>query len=399
MKRIFTAFVVLILAGAGTAWAHKSSDAYLTISVSNHVVSVRLDVALRDLQEAIGLDANDDGAITWAELKSRESDLAAYISSRFGARTEGAKLDLAPWRLAVADHTDGSYAVLLSQAPLPASAKSIEVLYHLLFDVDAQHRGLASFHRLSTSGSIDSASFIFSPAATSHGFSFTAESRLGLIEFVREGVHHIWTGYDHILFLLALLLPAVVRREAHGGWMAVGSLNVALREVISVVTAFTIAHSFTLALAASGWLRLPSRWVESAIAASVIVAAFANLAPLRRANEGVGTTRTKQASRAFLSRPWLIAFAFGLIHGFGFASVLGELKMDRLSFGAGLFGFNLGVELGQLAVVAGFIPVAYLLRETWLYRRIALQGGSVAIMAIAGAWLAERAAGVSFMPF
>jgi hypothetical protein len=117
---------------------------------------------------------------------------------------------------------------------------------------------------------------------------------------------------------------------------------------------------------------LPSRWVESAIAASVAVAALNNLFPL------------------FQGRRWIAAFGFGLIHGFGFASVLGDLGLPRSSLLLALVGFNVGVELGQIAIVAAFLPLAYTLRQTWLYRRLVFAGGSTAVLAIAALWLVER---------
>jgi len=139
-----------------------------------------------------------------------------------------------------------------------------------------------------------------------------------------------------------------------------------------VVTAFTVAHSITLSLAALEVIDLPSRWVESAIAASVILAALNNLLVV------AGPGR------------WLFAFAFGLIHGFGFASVLSDLGLPHDSLLLALVAFNLGVELGQLAVVAVFLPLAWSLRDQWIYRRGLLAGGSLLVIAIASVWLVER---------
>jgi hypothetical protein len=160
-------------------------------------------------------------------------------------------------------------------------------------------------------------------------------------------------------------------------WQPVGGLRPAFADVIKVVTAFTLAHSITLSLATFGVITPPSRWVESAIAASVLIAALGNLF-------------------AFTNRHrWAAAFVFGLIHGFGFASVLSDLGLPRQVLLLGLLGFNLGVEAGQMLIVAGFLPIAFALRGTWLYRRAALVGGSLAIAAIAGIWFTERAFNIS----
>lgn len=190
-------------------------------------------------------------------------------------------------------------------------------------------------------------------------------------DYIREGVWHIWIGYDHILFLLSLLLPAVLRHVA-GRWQPVTGFRVAFVEVVKIVTSFTLAHSITLTLAVLGLIALPSRLVESAIAASVLIAALNNLHPVCDA------------------RRWVMAFIFGLVHGLGFASVLAELGLPQGSLLLALVGFNVGVELGQLAIVAAFLPVAYVLRQTLFYRRVAFGFGSVLIALLASVWFIER---------
>ena len=200
---------------------------------------------------------------------------------------------------------------------------------------------------------------------------------------MRHGVWHIWIGFDHILFLLSLLLPAVLMPKvlmskvlmpaaARQGQGQSQSIKAAFFDVLKVVTAFTLAHSLTLSLASLHVLSLPSRWVESAIAASVVLAALNNLWPLFRGRRPVA------------------AFVFGLIHGFGFAGVLADLGLPQSGLLLSLLGFNVGVELGQLAIVAVFLPLAFALRKTWFYRQL-LTTGSALIVLIAALWLVERA--------
>jgi hypothetical protein len=199
-----------------------------------------------------------------------------------------------------------------------------------------------------------------------------------IVAYAREGIWHIWIGYDHMLFLLSLLLPSVWTRTAER-WRAAPRFGPALWDVFRVVTAFTIAHSITLSIAALEIVSLPSRLVESVIAASVLLAALNNLFPLVSAQR------------------WVIAFTFGLVHGFGFASVLTDLGLPRGALVSSLFGFNLGVELGQLAIVSAFLPVAYALRNTRFYARIVFTGGSVLITLLATIWLAERALNIKIV--
>ncbi|HUS28252.1 MAG TPA: HupE/UreJ family protein, partial [Kofleriaceae bacterium] len=179
--------------------------------------------------------------------------------------------------------------------------------------------------------------------------------------FVREGIWHIWEGIDHILFLLCLLLPAVWRRE---------SAKEVAREVFEIVTAFTLAHSITLVISAVGLVTLPSRFVETAIAASVVAAALNNLVRVVDAR-------------------WAGAFALGLLHGFGFSSVLVDLGLPSHELIGTLLGFNLGVELGQAAIVVAVLPVLYAIRKTFAYRAL-LFGGSGAVVVIATIWTYQR---------
>ena len=201
--------------------------------------------------------------------------------------------------------------------------------------------------------------------------------------YVQQGVWHIWSGTDHILFLMALLLPAVLVR-VDGRWLPVTTFRAALIAVVKTVTAFTVAHSITLTLAALGYIHAPSRLVESAIAASVLIAALNNVVPLFK-------------SHSVLDRAWLMAFVFGLVHGLGFANVLFELGLPRQTLLLALVGFNVGVELGQLAIVAVFLPTAFALRGTTLYARAVMQAGSAVVMLLAAVWFVERAFAVELI--
>lgn len=375
MRRLLAglAFFFLCLV---SAHAHKPSDSYLSLSVKENAVAGQWDIALRDLDFAIGLDTNADGAITWGELRSRQTEIEAYALSRLQLSSAGSPCPVQQGPLLVDNHTDGAYAVLQFQAQCAALRESLQVRYRLFFDIDPQHKGLL---RLQYQGT--SSTGIFSPEKADQQFSLSAPSRLQqFLDYLREGVWHIWIGYDHILFLLALLLPAVAMREA-GAWKPVSAFRPAFWNVLRIVTAFTVAHSITLTLATLGVVSLPSRWVESIIAASVVVAALNNIFPL------------------FSERRWMMAFLFGLIHGFGFASVLSDLGLPQDALVLALVGFNVGVEVGQLAIVAGFLPLIYVLRRSWLYRRLLLLGGSVVIIILASIWLIERAANIRLLSF
>jgi hypothetical protein len=387
MKTLALLFLILI---AGDALAHKPSDSYLTLSTraTESTITGRWDIALRDLDLALDLDANRDGAITWGELRARERDVFAYALARLILADASTPCAITPGELLVDGHSDGAYAVLRFTAQCSAAPRQLRVGYRLLFDLDPSHRGLL---RLDIDGASRSA--VLSPPGRSPSapeamdgregpeqstqlFDFAQVSGLDtFLQFVGDGMHHIWIGYDHMLFLISLLLPAVlVRRDR--GWQPVASLRSALLGVLAVVTAFTVSHSITLTLAALGVVGLPSRLVESGIALSVLLASLNNIRPV--------VTR----------RGWVLAFCFGLVHGFGFASVLGDLGLPQGALALALAGFNIGVEIGQLAVVLAVVPLIFLLRTARFYRPGILVGGSSAIALVAGVWFVGRALGL-----
>lgn len=375
MKRAFVALLFALLAAA--AGAHKPSDSYLSIRVDERgQLAGRWDIALRDIDYAIGLDADGDGRITWGEVRARHAEIAAYAGARLQVQADGAACTLSVGTQQIDEHTDGAYSVLPLAFGCPGGAPhTLTLAYTLFADLDPQHRGLLN---LASGGATRTA--ILGPQAPRQSFELAAASRWQqLLDYGREGVWHIWIGFDHILFLLSLLLPAVGLWAAQR-WQPVQRFGQAFWDVLRIVTAFTVAHSITLSLAALGYVALPSRLVESCIAASVVLAALNNVWPL------------------FHERRWMVAFVFGLVHGFGFASVLADLGLPQGALAVALLGFNLGVEAGQLAIVAAFLPLAYALRRTRFYRRVVLLGGSLLIAAVAAAWFAERAFELRFMP-
>jgi hypothetical protein len=370
MRRRLMAVLLALACGLlaiAPASAHKPSDSYLVLDVRNGVISGQWDIALRDLDHAIGLDGDDDGALTWREVRGRSDAIDAFALSRLRISRDDALCDIRGVSHLIEKHSDGAYVVLRFNVECASTSGPVKVDYSLFFDLDPQHRGL-----LRLVDGDRTATAIFSPSQPSITLDAdTASPWRQLVDYVEEGVWHIWIGLDHILFLLTLLLPSVLLRDGLG-WRPVARFRQAFVQVLKVVTAFTVAHSMTLSLAVLGLVAPPSRLVESLIAFSVIIAAANNVVPV--------VTR-------YL---WGVAFGFGLIHGFGFASVLVDLGLPKSTLALALFGFNLGVELGQLALVAAFLPLAFLLRRTGGYRRWLMPAGSLAVAGIATLWLVER---------
>ena len=365
--RLLLLILLLLSVWAAPAHAHKPSDAYLTLSPQADHVSGQWDIALRDLDFAIGLDADGNGEITWSEVKAKHKEIAAYALARLSIAADGASCPPTVREHLIDNHSDGAYEVMRFSADCPAAPEVLTIKYTLLFDFDPQHRGLL---RLEEQGRTHTAIFSLERDTWRLEGHSVALGRQ-FFEYFRTGVWHILTGFDHILFLCSLLLPAVLER-GRGRWQAVTTFHPAFFEVLRIVTAFTIAHSITLSLAVLGFITLPSRLIESTIAASVVIAALNNLYPLIE------------------KRLWIVAFLFGLVHGLGFANVLADLALPKPALAVSLVSFNLGVEAGQLAIVAAFLPLAYLTRRSWLYPRLVVGAGSLGIAAVASVWLIER---------
>lgn len=343
-----------------TAGAHRASDSYLRLSLEGDGLRGRWDIALRDLEQAIGLDRDGDARIVWGEVQSRGAEIAAYAVNRLALRADGRTCTARAADPLIDHHSDGAYAVLELRFVCPAPAEIVEVDYALFADLDPRHRGLVSFR----AGGVTRATVLGSESSRER-FALRASDPLRTLgRYTREGIWHVWIGVDHVLFLLCLMLPTATQGA---------SRRASFLAVVKLVTAFSAAHSITLVLAALGMIDFPSRWVEASIAASVGLVALNNLFPVVRGES------------------WPLAFGFGLVHGLGFASVLGDLSLPARALAPALLGFNLGVELGQLAIVAASVPILFALRETALYRHWLLPATSAGIALLASGWFVERA--------
>lgn len=359
-----------VLAGAsGAALAHSSSNSYLSLTQRNADLVLRADINLRDLDLIFDLDQNRDGQVSWGETAARTEELQTWLQQGLALRGATQACALRPIDVQASQHSDGYYLSAEWTIACP-DTDGMRLRYDLIFSQDNLHRGLL---KVDIPGTQSSA--ILSPDQPEAPLLQGEVSGWSVFQrYVVEGVWHIWIGIDHILFLLSLLVlaPLVQSRRRVTDWAAVDSLRSACIDVFAVVTAFTVAHSITLVAAILQWVTPPPGVVEPVIALSVILAALNNL---------LGW---------FSLRRWRLAFAFGLIHGFGFASVLLDLSLPAGQLALALGGFNVGVELGQLAIVLAFFPVAWLLRHTAFYRWVVVMGGSLAIAALGTLWLVDR---------
>ncbi|MFZ2650290.1 MAG: HupE/UreJ family protein [Burkholderiaceae bacterium] len=395
-----------LLIGAALAMpaaAHKASDAYLLLEApapdSLQASGLRVDIALRDLDAALDIDADGDARLTWAEVRAAFPAIEAYVLQR----VEVAGCAAQPRARALEQRADGAYAALTLalQCHLPAEPL---VRYSVLREIDPTHRGLLRIQRPGEPPVLrvlvptaDVTAPAIAPATGTTGAPRVGTAGVPIADtasaktptraagepstagFLAEGIRHIVSGYDHVLFLLCLLLPAVMRRTREG-WQPVTQLGQAVWPVAGIVTAFTVAHSLTLTLAALKLVALPAGFIEPAIAATIALAALDNLRPIFRGHRGI------------------VTFGFGLIHGFGFAGVLAELDLPGTAFAWALLQFNVGLELGQLAIVALATGLLFGVRRHQSYPGLAIRGGSLAAIVIGVLWFIERIADVSLLP-
>lgn len=366
----------LTLLWSAAAWSHSSSTSYLQLELSESgALHGRWDIPLRDIDAIIPLDADGDGQLRWGEVRMAEPAINAHALAALSVNSQAQHCSLHAATLAVSEHADGVYVSLdLSGHCLSALQPSVTIDYHLLFDLDRQHRGLIDLKLPQ-----GTETGIFSPRQASLQFGSTTWLDVARAYF-REGVWHVATGADHLLFLMALFLPSALCRRG-GEWVAASTFAATFTQTARVITSFTLAHAATLTLAAVGWLHWPSRWVEAAVAATVCFAGLNNLYPIVH------------------RRLTLVAAGFGLIHGSAIAGALLDLGLPVANRLPAIGFFNVGVEVSQLVLAAVLVPVGYALRHSTLYRTVILTPGSLIIAIIGLVWFAERIADFRVLPF
>lgn len=359
-------FLALTLLCAG-ALGHYRNYTTLTLRKNAGALSLKSELKNSELEQQFTGAGQGDA-------KAFREPVFQYLQERFKMRTAEGPCQIHQRPDNIDRDPEHTFIVTSYDVSCPGQSEAYDFTYDLFFDKDPSHVGVLVVEQNARDAAIN----LFSEKARDYRFD-GKQRDLAFWSFVKEGVFHIWIGIDHILFLLVLLLAAPLIFRA-GRFEPVGSFRAMLSDVLKTVTAFTISHSITLIIASLELFLPPARIIETIIAISIAVAAWNNLRP-------------------FLpNRSWLIAFLFGFIHGFGFANVLQDLVAERASFASILFGFNLGVELGQLAIVAVALPILYLLHRGRHYLTIVKVGSSFAIV-IALLWAIERGFALSFMPF
>ncbi len=392
-RAIGLAFAMLMGACPG-AWAHKASDAYLefvdaasTAAIGTHEkanansISIKFSIALRDIDAAIDtLDANNSRALSWGEIRQNLPVIQSWVGDGIGIDCHQSKMDLNWMFESLEERPDGVYARLSAKGHCPGNA-AISINYQLMKNVDATHRLLVSgvLQGLPVASVLSpdvQHSITVRGVGTGNTHSAAQSGWAALAQFFPEGVHHIATGYDHLAFLLSLLLPIMLLQRSNilpapTPTPAYSPARPGLGALMRTVTGFTIGHSVTLALATFGWIGSPT-WVEPAIAISIGVSAWLNLYPVRWVRSDA------------------LAMGFGLVHGLGFSSIMREANVSASLLPWALAGFNLGVEAGQLVGVALWCGLQLVLVRSQWYDRVVVRGGSWALLLLASFWAIQR---------
>ena len=365
IKRLLCSIFFML---TSTVHAHQLSTSYLTLNAnsdSQFTGSWQINVA--DLEQKIAFDLNQDGHIAWHEITAKHSEISNFVLTSLTIQSTDdqtcAFSSSAPLQLD--SHFNQPYVVIALQLACPTVAANDQALmlgYTAFFDTDANHKAIATINQQTRILSKDNAVQIFDFATSSYLTTFN--------QYVYQGMLHIWLGLDHILFLIALLLTCVLVRKT-SQWQGIESKATIFKHTAWIVTAFTLAHSITLTATAMALVSPNSRWVELGIAISVLFAALNNIWPL-------------------VVRLGWVTFAFGLLHGMGFASVLGELGLSSDYQLLSVLAFNLGVEIGQLAILAVALPILIWARNFQWYQKWVMPAGSLVIALIAVQWSIDR---------
>lgn len=345
---------LILTFAASLAGAHETTRSYVTLSREGPNITTEFRIAFRDIEVAAWMDENLDGNITWGETKQRLDAISAYVLSAFSLNAGGAcALKLDGSDVSVEGGID--YLVLDFTGSCPDAVTPLKISSRLFTEIDPDHRMFltASSDGATTTTILSAANSDVIVSANTGGFWYSFGS------YFLSGIEHLIGGADHLVFLLVLMLPAVASGSAP---------RRAVIGVVAALTGFTVAHALTLTAAATDLLKPPTAIIEILIAVSIIITAIDNMRPFIPAPRAA------------------VAAFFGIIHGFGFASALGVLQLSGTGLAVTLLGFNLGIEIAQIAVVLAILPILYLIGKGQLVMRI----GSFAAICAGLYWVWQR---------
>lgn len=380
MQKLLFVLLPLLVFTLPCAEAHNFGEGgHLIVNIApDGAAEMQFDLTTGELNKHFKIDSDEDGKLSIEEEQAYpHGELIRYISDNLLINIDERECSFSIVNHRFMLHGNGNYVRFLISHDCPVPRYSIGAEYNLLFEDNPKHMG--SLH-LTRDNAMVQVRFFEDQRNQSIVLQKVTLANT-IVEFTVEGIWHIWIGIDHILFLVCLILPAVLILKKNR-WIERESLTEVVRESLKIVTAFTVAHSITLVSATLGWVEMPPpRVTESVIALSVLVVALNCIFP--------------KMDKSL----WMLTFAFGLIHGFGFANVLLELSMPPNATFVALLAFNAGVEIGQIIIVSATLPLLFTLRKQAFYQPVVLKGGALIVSIVAIAWLIERAFDVEILSF
>ena len=378
--RVLLLALLAVSAGSSLS-AHNLGQSYLYLQIYPEELSGRFEIALSDLNPALGL-IGSDREITADNLAEHTDFLQEYYLEHVSIGSDGVPLSI-EFREARVLNAHGGYVLLpFDLGSYTEVPRVLDIEYSVLFDEEPGHRGFLLIEHNWATGTFaneNQVSLVFSSSSRRQSFDVQSSGRWrGFVAVVGLGFEHMILGFDHVMFLVALLLPSVLRRDETGAWQPLDRFSPALLHVVKIVGAFAVAHIVAFSLVALNLVHLPESLIEVVIALSITVAAANILVPLIK------------------SRIWLFVFCVGLFHGLGFAGALSEMGIGGDNLGLSRLAFNLGVELGQVAIVTILLPLFFLARRWAAYRRVILPVAAVAMIVVSLLWVIERAFGLDF---
>ena len=370
--KIVLVIFLAIMCCSISAFAHAVGENYIFINIQKDSIDGRFEIHSQDLKNKLGINLKGDKLAKLEVINAKASQVHNYIREHFSMGGGGKDFNFKFTKQDILGPF-AQYFFHSETGPLP---DILELNHNMLFEDDAFHRGLLLVEynqKTDTHFRAEQPAMIFSNKSTIQQLDLNDIPKiLGPKDMIWQGVLHIWIGIDHILFILAIIIITLVFRK-DGKWIPVANFKRAFLNVLSIFTVFTIAHSITLGLAALELINVPSRLVESIIALSIVLVALNNV---------VG--KVKQHGSL------LVILVLGLFHGLGFASVMGHLPFRMVELLKCVIGFNIGVELGQIAIVSVIFPILFLMRRNRMYVPVVIVGVSIVLIFIAATWFIQR---------
>lgn len=375
MNYIFSIFLFFITLNT---FAHQSADGFLILQVKETKIESSIEISINDIsyisQKILNLGIIDHDASD--KINTKIDNISQYIASNILISADGKNCNIKYLNYTPSIRSNGIYFKFDYEFDCNRKIYDLKVVSNLFFDLDTNHKSYLNLINNTKSSSYILDSYKKEINITIDDFNYF----LNFKDYLVSGIFHILIGFDHILFLISLLLSSIIIYK-NNTIIPHQTFKPCFWDTLKIVTSFTIAHSITLALAALNIINISSSLIESAIALSVAIAALNNI-------------------KHFITQKiWVVTFIFGLIHGFGFANVLSEFGLYQQSLLLSLLGFNIGVEIGQLLIVLTVVPLIFYLRYTLIYQKFILIYGSALIFIISLLWLFERAFDVKIIPF